>query len=315
MNGLRQTTCGNMNVWNLSPTDANAVARVVRNWWPGHTSDRFPGPQPVSIERKHIQQLKSGDYRVCEKTDGERYLFACLIHDGFFLTVLINRKQEITLLPLTCETKVFNGTLLDGELVHDKVLKGYKFMVYDCIRANGTDTSSESLDNRILTATSVLSQFKDAKGVRLTFQVKQLYPLNEMKHYVNVIVPTLTHEIDGYIFTPNLEPVKTGTHYTLYKWKHGLNNTVDFSVTGSPPYRAHVMKNGRQYQLPTVYIDIPAHLSVDAMSIIECKYVSDHKWVAIRIRRDKTHPNSYLTYTKTVLNIKEDIQLVEFYHG
>ena len=32
----------------------------------------FPGPQPVTIEKKDLPLLKTDEYMVCEKSDGER---------------------------------------------------------------------------------------------------------------------------------------------------------------------------------------------------------------------------------------------------
>jgi mRNA guanylyltransferase len=317
MNGLTKITCGGMNVWMASETDAAAVSHIVREWWPSHKSNRFPGPQPVSIERKHIHQLFTNDYRVCEKSDGERYLFVCLKYNDLFLTVFINRKQEVILLPFTCENTLFNGTLLDGELVYDRVSQKYNYMVYDCIRAFGDDVSSNALDDRLIRATAALSQLKMNASVGISFRVKQLYPFSQMQYYVNRIVPTLAHAHDGFIFTPNNAPVSSGTDYSMFKWKKRLDNTVDFLVnTDHAPHSAYVMKAGKLLLLRNVCIHIPSEFGAcEKRSIIECEYVSDYKWSAVRIRADKTHPNGYLTYTKTLLNIKEDIQLEEFFHG
>jgi hypothetical protein len=318
MNDLSKIVVGNTNAWRLSSTDADEIAHRVRCWWPGHTNNQFPGPQPVSIERVHIQTLVSGDYRVCEKTDGERYLCACLKHNGLYVASLINRKQDVIIIPLTCETSVFDGTLLDGELVYDNQAQQYNFMVYDCIMAFGEDTSSESLDSRLMKATSVLSQFKTSKSLRIVFRVKELYPFSQMQQYVDTVVPNLTHGHDGYIFTPNNAPVGTGTHSSMFKWKEGLNNTVDFSLgKDRSPHTAYVMKNGRSYLLHNVMIHVPSQFTrvVSAGSIVECEYVSERRWSVIRLRDDKTKPNSHLTYIKTLLNIKEDIQLSEFYQG
>jgi hypothetical protein len=50
-------------------------------------------------------------------------------------------------------------------------------------------------------------------------------------------------------------------------------------------------------------------------SIVECQYIhweAQKWWKPVNIRTDKTHPNNRRTFYRTLVNIKEDIQLVEF---
>jgi hypothetical protein len=138
-----------------------------------------------------------------------------------------------------------------------------------------------------------------------------------MQYYVHTIVPTLTHAHDGFVFTPNEAPVSSGTDYSMFKWKKRLDNTVDFLIgTDHAPYTAYVVKAGKLVVLRNVHIHIPSRFGkCEKDSIVECEYVSDNNWSAVRLRKDKTHPNGYMTYTKTLLNIKEDIQIEEFFHG
>ena len=39
----------------------------------------FPGPQPISIERRHFDILKNSSYVVCEKTDGVGHILMCVM--------------------------------------------------------------------------------------------------------------------------------------------------------------------------------------------------------------------------------------------
>ena len=48
--------------------------------WGTHNRDQFPGPQPISIERRHFPILRENEYVVCEKTDGQRNL--CVLSHG-----------------------------------------------------------------------------------------------------------------------------------------------------------------------------------------------------------------------------------------
>ena len=48
------------------------VVNFIHHVW--GSKDYFPGPQPISIERKHFPILKGAEYVVCEKTDGEMHM-------------------------------------------------------------------------------------------------------------------------------------------------------------------------------------------------------------------------------------------------
>ncbi|CDS00335.1 hypothetical protein, partial [Sporisorium scitamineum] len=45
----------------------------------GLKHSRFPGAQPVSFEKSSIDLLKSEDFWVCEKSDGQRVLILIVI--------------------------------------------------------------------------------------------------------------------------------------------------------------------------------------------------------------------------------------------
>jgi hypothetical protein len=305
--------CGKKS-WQLHSIDAAHVSHIVRSWWTNEQG-YFPGPQPVSIERKHLSSL-SNDYRVCEKTDGERFLFVCMKYMKQSVAVLMNRKQDVFLLPLVCSNDIFTGTLLDGELVVNKLTNTYKFIVYDCVRAFGESVVKSTHTERMQAAISVASQIQTTKHLLFTLCIKQFYPFSRMREYVDVVVPALTHAIDGYIFTPNNEPIRTGTHFTMFKWKQRLHNTVDFLVNTNG---VHIMNRNNLQLLNGVIVKVPPVLleavNKSSSSILECEYVNKMSWRAIRIRDDKTHPNGFLTYKKTLKNIQEDIKLEEFYQG
>jgi hypothetical protein len=49
-----------------------------------------------------------------------------------------------------------------------------------------------------------------------------------------------------------------------------------------------------------------------AGTILECDY-KDLGWMPVKERPDKKHPNNRRTYDRTIVNLREDIKLAEFY--
>ena len=92
------------------------IKQFIKMKWGSDNVDRFPGPQPISIEKKHITLLSKNDYLVCEKTDGVRHFLICFTDcQNRKICALVNRSFDYTLYPLT----VPRDTLLDGELLDE----------------------------------------------------------------------------------------------------------------------------------------------------------------------------------------------------
>jgi hypothetical protein len=112
---------------------------------------------------------------------------------------------------------------------------------------------------------------------------------------------------DGLVFTPVPDPIRMGTHETLFKWKPRDRITIDFLV-----------RNGRELFVQdrgTEYKEAELHRGQGSPypdgSILECGY-GDLGWEVEKIRTDKTYPNNRRTYFRTLVNIRENIQLAEF---
>ncbi|KAH7329191.1 mRNA capping enzyme, catalytic domain-containing protein [Stachybotrys elegans] len=214
----------------------------------GRHQTGFPGAQPVSFARQHLEELTRKDYYVCEKSDGIRYLLYSTADDnGIETHYLIDRKNDYWYItnrflhfPLENDQSAFHtGTLIDGELVWDTMDDGTKipkFLVFDCLLMDGNNLVDRTLDKR-------LAYFKD----KLYTPYKRLfqdYPTErhsqpfhiEMKPFqlgygiemmFKQVLPNLRHGNDGLIFTCRNTPYKHGTDPHILKWKPPEENTID----------------------------------------------------------------------------------------
>ncbi|KAF2477564.1 mRNA-capping enzyme subunit alpha [Lindgomyces ingoldianus] len=218
---------------------------------------RFPGAQPVSFAREHMAELQRAEYFMCEKTDGIRcllFLFYRENEQGFTpATFLIDRKNNYyeVFPPLRFphhqfpldEDKFLFGTILDGELVHDRVPGQPKprliFYVFDCLVIDNQNYTAKPLDRRIGYMKQIVFnpyhawlQRHPAHVAQDPFRVKekQVYPPYHVKNMFDHVLPNLPHGNDGLVFTCKSTRYMFGTDKHILKWKPPRENTIDFKL-------------------------------------------------------------------------------------
>ena len=296
------------------------VVQYIHTKW--GSKDYFPGPQPVSIEHRHFPVLKGAEYLVCEKTDGERYMMVACMFEGKKKCVFVNRAFNMFEVPINLKKSVYDGTILDGELYEDTL------MVYDAVWVNGESVWNLNLMKRLDAARSIMKSVIYMKSDQYRLKCKTFHQMREFGKFMDVYLPTVQQKIDGLVFTPVNEPVRIGTHETMFKWKPQEKNTVDFLMKrepsrethgfkpGTPAWRLYVQEKGKLFfesELPFNRMEDEPWFEDGA--IVECKYVTWEEpmwWKPLKRRTDKNYPNNRRTFYRTIVNIKENIQMKEF---
>jgi hypothetical protein len=256
------------------------IKEFVYKTWGSSNINRFPGPQPISIERRHFQYVKAHEYFVCEKTDGIRHILVCFMDGPHKICALVNRSFQYKLYSLT----VHKNTLLDGELLGDT------FVVHDAVSINGEDLRFKNLNERL---EKIHAFCKVIIPGKIKVMAKRMIPLGDIKKL------ELGKNTDGIILTPVKEQIRLGTHRTMYKWKENSNNTVDF-----------IVHNGFLCIQNESSLMSIQEFQGEENQILECVYTSG-SWKPIIVRKDKSHPNNLRTFERTKVNILENITLDE----
>lgn len=238
----------------IPPEDAalqrRAVTDLLRR---DHMS--FPGAQPVSFARKHLKELKTTDYFMCEKTDGIRcllFLTEIPTEDGGMMEAqfLIDRKndyyfvgRESLHIPGPGGLATYHtGTLLDGELVRQSFPNGKErlaYLVFDLLALAGENICPKPFDKRLARRDKFIgapfSDFAkkypedvDAQPFHLVMKRMEFPYVAEMMFKEKI--PNLPHGNDGLIFTCKDTPYEFGTDQHILKWKPPKENTIDFRL-------------------------------------------------------------------------------------
>ena len=298
----------------------NDVLRTLHSCWGTLNQDGqtfppfFPGPQPVSIERRHFNNFHEREYVVCEKTDGVRHVCMCANFMGKKLCLLVNRALDVFLLPLNMPRKAYEGTILDGEVARGHDGK-WHYLVYDCVYANGESVKGRPLLERIERADAVVKGIMRLGKDPVRMKLKTFYKFTDFQKFYTQEFPKVEFDTDGLVMTPVMDPIRVGTHETMFKWKPRDQNTVDFQLKRrKDSWGLYTQEKGSLFFQSTLPYD-SQRFPFNEDDIVECRYMRDDQvpwWCPLMVRTDKTYPNSRRTFYRTVKNIAEDIQPEEF---
>ena len=268
---------------------------TIRN---GKCAPFFPGPQPVSIERRHFDHVRQNPYVVCEKTDGVRHVLMCFKFEGKKMVLLVNRNTEFYVVSIRMQ---HTDVILDGELVKTHEGK-WLYMVYDVVEPG-------TFPERFQLANTVISKIMRVAKDPFKVQLKTFYTMDQFSTFLDQKYP---YETDGFVLTPVSESIKVGTHETMFKWKPLEQNTIDFQLKKRPNssnWGLYIQDKG-----VLVYeCEIPHHDSYVEDQIVECQFIKNgHSWEPIKVREDKNYPNARRTFYRTMINLRENIQVSEF---
>lgn len=249
------------------------------------TQNRFFNP--ITLEKRHLNQDNphniSKDYTVTVKADGERFgLYVA--RDRKVLRVA--KTLEVTWTGISAKNDTHVGDFLDGEYIPAKNL----FCIFDAYRYKNRDlrnlpllTTDEDLTRnptkcRLGCAKLFVEDLKndfimDPSSIPLRVETKLFLAgdgIGMEEAIEKLLSAEYEYETDGLIFTPRSSGVAPNEHRerntwkTVYKWKPGTQNSIDFLVKFDPqetidPKTGERSKKGSLYVglSPNEYIVYP----------------------------------------------------------
>lgn len=295
-----------------------------------HANSHFPGSQPVSLDRAHLQLLRQRYYYATWKADGTRYMML-ITRDGCYL---IDRKFNFRRVQLRFPKRgVPQGsfeshhlTLLDGEMIIDTVPETgeqkRRYLVYDLMMLNQQSQIKLPFNERwkLIEKEIIEPRTHDIKTNALycydmeAFRVrrKDFWMLSAVGKVLKDFIPRLSHEADGLIFQGWDDPYVPRTHDGLLKWKYAHMNSVDFlfEVGDENRQSMYLIDKGKKRKLEGARVNFADDEDPSSFSgkIIECSWnVDERTWQYMRVRTDKPTPNGWNTYLKVMRSIEDNI--------
>ena len=240
--------------------------------------------------------------------------------------IIVNRALNFFNINIKCEENIYNGTLLDGEVIFNKTDKKWYFYIHDALMLCGNKINKLTHSVRLSDTKSCIQTFIDNNSDiknSLNIVVKEFYPFNKFNEFVeNVYDKSINN--DGIIFMPENLPVISGTQYSMLKWKPENKHTFDFLIKeaelGFEVFVYH-MGNIKQFanihnkteEGKTFIENVKKMDKYKNECIVECSFNKEiSNFTPLLIRTDKTHPNSLRTIERTLFNINEDIKIKDF---
>jgi len=271
-----------------------------------HPFPRLPGPNPVSIERKDFEKLSTKEYVIAEKTDGVRFIMIFTKMFEHKICAIIDRAMNSYLLPLRSIPRVlFQGTIFDGELTIDKFGRTC-FILFDSVVISGVTVSQLHLESRLIAMRRSLKDFKMSASDPIEIRFKSWANLAD--HNIKKITDAeKVYHTDGVILMPKYDPVIYGRNFEMFKMKPRGTHTIDFVVMDlKGTIGVYDPRSKRDISIGKVKGNYPVG------NIVECN-LTGGIWSVIGIRKDKKQANDLLTYERTLVNIREDIQVKELF--
>lgn len=222
------------------------------------------------------------------------------------ISVLMDRSFSLYLFPLRhTPTAMFQGTILDGEVAYNKLSKRWTFLIFDALDVSGIPMHTLPFSQRMACVQKALAPYRPEPDDPGLLCVKKFIPsciASSFKEHMGSMQSS--YDIDGIILTPEDDSIVFGRHMGMFKLK--THHTVDFEV--APNGIGLMVYDFTKQKSVTV-----AKLSSSSTpgTVVECELMNDDCWKIIHQRKDKSTANDMLTYTKTLLNIRESITLDE----
>jgi hypothetical protein len=272
---------------------------------------RYPFGDPVSIESNHLALVREKAYLVADKSDGVRVALILARAGTVYYAACMDRRGVVRALQLVADEVLFEGTVLDTELVrtHAGV---HTFVAFDVASIAGDVAVGHAcLRERLEVCTDMLAHV----SINDTpLRVKRMFDVRTEEALFDAYAAALDYATDGAILTPNQAGAPTaGTAVSIFKVKNC--HTIDFQWAGGDlwfgdarelfPARTLRLRFFEE-ELRHVPFGVIVEMAPDSGTIDRSELRGLH---FVQTRPDKTMPNTKHTVQRTLVSVADAITL------
>jgi hypothetical protein len=295
---------------------------------------------PVSLTHESLAQItrQRDDYYVTRKADGIRYILVLDMFDNQPVACMVNRAGDVYATAVRASKIRFTKRcVFDGELCfnNDRAL----FLVFNALVVNGKSLFTSSYHDRLEhcrrcflaepraddTVHGLPPAIIDSAMESVRFVVKPTVLSSDLAR-----LPAPLFRVDGLVFTPGSDSVRTGRNPRLLKWKE--YNSVDVGFNALPDEHLELWWDdevtGRQVPVRDrdYYLARDDNLSMmlhgfqlahrmcptlTFTGVMECGLqvcpTAPHVLHFAHIRHDKKTANTPLTVVRTIQTIRDNV--------
>lgn len=256
------------------------------------------------------------------KADGFRSLVLFLRYflegDKQNICVLLYRDGNCQLIQMAAPQTAYDngGSAFDGELVLLRDRQTVRIELFDCYAYSGVTVTQSNLQKRLKLVQTLVSKCDQSAADRMRLDAKSFYPctrnnVDTAEAFMNN-AHQLDYATDGIIMVHPGAMSKTGTNGDQFKLKS--KHTIDLIIIKDDDDGMHYLAtnddNEDSYVVKQELETMPEGATVH--SVIECDihHTNDvTTYTPIRVRIDKTEPNTEHVLERTLKTIDDNITI------
>ena len=190
---------------------------------------RYPGPMPITVERRHVGTIRGNSYMMTPKADGVR---AMLLFVQYYIDdarqqvcALVMRDGSCRLVTLHTHPHYYRdgGSAFDGELVTLRDGLTSRLEIFDCYAVRGTPVVDATLAHRLRQVDELVRATDGAPPGALPIAAKPYYPFDRAHALDASAFVSNAHQLafntDGIVLVPTGRMRHVGTSEDNFKLK------------------------------------------------------------------------------------------------